>query len=84
VERLRKQVRDADAILFGNPEYNYSVSAPLKNAIDWASRPMPKNERGGKPAAILSVAGGFSGILGQSALRQSGAFPHEPGCLSSS
>jgi chromate reductase len=39
VARFRAQVADADAVLFVTPEYNYSISGVLKNAIDWASRP---------------------------------------------
>jgi NAD(P)H-dependent FMN reductase len=39
VAELKKRVRDADALLFVTPEYNYSVPGVLKNAIDWASRP---------------------------------------------
>ena len=39
VVELKRRIRAADAILFVTPEYNYSVPAVLKNAIDWASRP---------------------------------------------
>ena len=39
VEKLRGQIAAADALLFVTPEYNYSMSGVLKNAIDWASRP---------------------------------------------
>jgi chromate reductase len=39
VTELKRRIREADAILFVTPEYNYSVSGVLKNAIDWASRP---------------------------------------------
>jgi chromate reductase len=39
VETLRQQIKAADALLFACPEYNYSMSGVLKNAIDWASRP---------------------------------------------
>lgn len=38
VKTLRRQVHDADAVLFGLPEYNFSISAPMKNAYDWLSR----------------------------------------------
>lgn len=55
VERLRREIADADGILFATPEYNYSVTGALKNAIDWASRrPSPLD---GKPAAILGTGG---------------------------
>ena len=59
VEAWRKQVASADAILFSSPEYNYGVAPPLKNAIDWASR--PPNRFDDKPAAIVSSGGGLRG-----------------------
>jgi chromate reductase len=69
VERLRAQILAADALLFATPEYNASIPAPLKNAIDWASR--PGNVLAGKPAAIIGVSGGLLGTArGQYPLRQ--------------
>src|SRR6266403_204565 len=44
IVELKRRIREADAILFVTPEYNYSVSGVLKNAIDWASRP-PRRQR---------------------------------------
>ena len=38
VQEFRAKIRAADAILFATTEYNYGISSPLKNAIDWASR----------------------------------------------
>ena len=38
VKTLRKQVHNADAVLFAIPEYNFTISAPIKNAYDWLSR----------------------------------------------
>ena len=55
VEEMRKRIREADAILFVTPEYNYSVPGVLKNAIDWASRP-PDQPFNGKPAAIMGAS----------------------------
>ncbi len=60
VERLRRQIAEADAVLFVTPEYNYSVSGVLKNAIDWASRP-PNQPFDGKPVAIMGASGGLFG-----------------------
>ena len=60
VEKLRQQIKAADALLFACPEYNYSMSGVLKNAIDWASRP-PEQPFAGKPAAILGAAAGMAG-----------------------
>ena len=37
-EALRDAVRNADAIIVACPEYNGSMTAPLKNAIEWLSR----------------------------------------------
>ncbi len=60
VETLRQQIKAADALLFACPEYNYSMSGVLKNAIDWASRP-PDQPFAGKPVAIVSAAAGMAG-----------------------
>src|SRR5271155_5896208 len=60
VEKLRQQIKAADALLFATPEYNYSMSGVLKNAIDWASRP-PDQPFAGKPCAIIGAAAGMAG-----------------------
>ena len=69
VLRVRKQIAEADAVLFSTPEYNYSVSAPLKNAFDWISRP-PNQPLMNKPVAIMSAsAGPLGGTRAQYHLR---------------
>ena len=57
VIRLKRQIREADAVLMACPEYNFSVTGALKNALDWVSRPpdAPFNE---KPVAIMGVSPG--------------------------
>jgi chromate reductase, NAD(P)H dehydrogenase (quinone) len=57
VKRLRSEIAAADGLLFASPEYNFSLSAPLKNAIDWASRP-PHQAFQDKPCAIFSCTPG--------------------------
>ena len=75
VQRLKEQIRNADAILFVTPEYNYSVPGVLKNAIDWASRPPAENPFNGKPCAIMSASTGLlGGSRAQYHLRQSCIF----------
>ncbi|HYB58035.1 MAG TPA: NADPH-dependent FMN reductase [Alphaproteobacteria bacterium] len=54
---LRAKIKAADALLFVTPEYNYSISGVLKNAIDWGSRP-PDQPFDGKPVAIMGASGG--------------------------
>jgi chromate reductase, NAD(P)H dehydrogenase (quinone) len=39
VRSFKEKIRQADSLLIVTPEYNYSTSGVLKNAIDWASRP---------------------------------------------
>jgi chromate reductase len=60
VETLRQEIAASDALLFACPEYNYSMSGVLKNAIDWASRP-PDQPFAGKPCAIIGAAAGMAG-----------------------
>ena len=73
--RLRKLVQQHDALLFASPEYNASIPAVLKNAIDWLSRPYAK-EPGvsafqGKVAGLLaSSPGALGGLRGLVHLRQ--------------
>lgn len=74
VKTLFAQIANADGFLFVTPEYNYSVSAPLKNAIDWASRgrPMPFSD---KAAAVMGASMGALGTArAQYHLRQIGVF----------
>lgn len=74
VERFRQQIYAADAILFASPEYNYSVSGVLKNAIDWASR-APSQPFAGKAAAVLGASPGAGGTMRmQYHLRQMAVF----------
>jgi chromate reductase, NAD(P)H dehydrogenase (quinone) len=74
VQKLRDQIAAADALLFSCPEYNYSMSGVLKNAIDWASRP-PDQPFAGKACAILGAAAGMAGSArAQGDLRRSMVF----------
>ncbi|WP_238420063.1 NAD(P)H-dependent oxidoreductase [Gordonia sp. 'Campus'] len=61
VEELRKVVGAADAVLIATPEYNGTIPAALKNAIDWLSRPYGVGALSGKPVAVLSAALGQYG-----------------------
>jgi chromate reductase len=60
VSQLREDIRTTDAILIASPEYNRSVPALLKNAIDWASR-RPDQPFKDKPIAIMGVSNGVLG-----------------------
>ncbi|KPA88884.1 putative flavoprotein [Pseudomonas asplenii] len=76
---FREQVAAADAVLFVTPEYNRSVPAPLKNAIDVGSRPYGKSAWSGKPGAVISVSPGAIGGFGANHhLRQSLVFLNVP------
>ena len=69
---FRGRVKRADAILFATPEYNRSVPACLKNAIDVGSRPRGQSAWKGKPAAVVSASPGtLGGFSANTHLRQS-------------
>lgn len=55
VEDLRAAVGRAEALVVVTPEFNASVPAALKNAIDWASRPYDASSISGKRAAVLAA-----------------------------
>src|SRR5206468_9538775 len=71
VEDLRTAVAHADGILFATPEYNSSVPGQLKNAIDWASRPLATNVLRNKPVAVVGAStGAFGAVWSQAELRK--------------
>lgn len=75
----REQMKSYDAFLFVTPEYNRSVPAALKNAIDVGSRPYGKSIWGGKPCAVISSSPGSIGGFGANQhLRQSFVFLDMP------
>jgi len=70
VAALRDAVREADAVFFATPEYNSSIPGALKNALDWASRPLATNAFRNKPVAVIgSSAGAFGGVWAAAELR---------------
>jgi chromate reductase, NAD(P)H dehydrogenase (quinone) len=76
---FRKRIKAADAVLFVTPEYNRSVPAPLKNALDVGSRPYGQSAWNGKPGAVASASPGAIGGFGANHhLRQSLVFLNVP------
>ena len=76
---FRGRLRATQAVLFVTPEYNRSVPAALKNAIDVGSRPYGKSVWSGTPCAIASVSPGAIGGFGANHhLRQSLVFVDMP------
>ena len=68
---FKKVIREADAIVFATPEYNYSIPGVLKNAIDCASRPFGESAWSGKPVAVMGASVGlFGSARAQYHLRQ--------------
>ncbi|AKU97789.1 NADPH:quinone oxidoreductase [Labilithrix luteola] len=62
--RFRAEMRAVDALLFVTPEYNRSIPAMLKNAIDIGSSPEEHSVWSGKPAAVASFSPGMLGGFG--------------------
>jgi chromate reductase, NAD(P)H dehydrogenase (quinone) len=56
VRTFHRAIREADAVLIASPEYNGSLTGPLKNAIDWASRPGGDAVLAGKPLAVIGAS----------------------------
>jgi NAD(P)H-dependent FMN reductase len=65
--KLKKLFIDHDGLLIAAPEYNSSITAVLKNAIDWVSRPAPGEPPlvafQGKVATLMSASPGALGGL---------------------
>jgi chromate reductase len=68
VAALRSRVDGADGIVFATPEYNWSVTGAMKNAIDWLSLG-PDSPLDFKPAAIIGAGGGSGTARSQKHLR---------------
>jgi chromate reductase len=71
VADLRAALAGADAVLFATPEYNSSVPGQLKNALDWASRPLATSPLRNKPVAVVGASTGmFGAVWAQAELRK--------------
>jgi chromate reductase len=68
VESLREATRSADGVVFATPEYNWSVTGAMKNAVDWLSLG-PVSPLDFKPAAIIGAGGGSGTARSQRHLR---------------
>jgi chromate reductase len=76
---FRDHLKGFDGVLFVTPEYNRSVPAVLKKAIDIGSRPYGESSWDGKPGAVVSVSpGALSGFGANHHLRQSLVFLNVP------
>lgn len=78
-QTFRETIQSVDGVLFVTPEYNRSVPAVLKNAVDIGSAPHGRNVFNAKPAAIISLSPGKMGAFGANHhLRQSLVFLNVP------
>lgn len=65
VEQWWAVIREADALIVGMPEYNWSPTPLAKNALDWATRPPADRAITGTAVAFLSAAGRGGGANAQ-------------------
>ena len=71
VERLKRAIATADAILISTPEFNGSIPGQLKNALDWVSRPIAESPIRSKPVAVIGAStSAFGGIWAQRELKK--------------
>lgn len=72
---FRGKIAAKDAYIFATPEYNRSMPAVIKNALDIASRPYGQNVWAGKRAMLVGVSpGAFGGFGSCQHLKNSMAF----------
>jgi len=72
VAALRAAAADADAVLVVTPEYNGSIPAVIKNAIDWLSRPFGNGSLKDKPLAVIGGSfGRYGGVWAHDETRKS-------------
>ena len=74
-KKFKALLRASDGFLIASPEYNSSITAALKNALDWASRAESDDEPPlaayrGKVAALFAASpGALGGLRGLVTLR---------------
>lgn len=79
VTEFKRAVEQSDGLLLISPEYNRSIPAPLKNAIDWGSRPWGQNSFARKPTGIIGASVGAIGTaVMQSSMRSVLSFLDAP------
>jgi chromate reductase len=61
VQAFRQAVAESDGVVIATPEYNHGIPGVLKNALDWASRPLGRSALTGKPVLVISVSPAFTG-----------------------
>ena len=72
VATFKKLIAESDGVLIATPEYNHGVPGVLKNALDWASRPVFESCFKNKPVSIISSSKAFTGgVRAQYQLRES-------------
>jgi len=71
VAHLRHWIEWSDGILIATPEYNASIPGQLKNAVDWASRPLATAALRNKDVAVIGATTGlFGAVWAQAELRK--------------
>jgi chromate reductase len=56
VRQFRQAIDQSDGIVIATPEYNHGIPGVLKNALDWASRPIGRSVLIDKPVLAMSVS----------------------------
>ncbi|MEO6821024.1 MAG: NADPH-dependent FMN reductase [Candidatus Nanopelagicales bacterium] len=76
---LKEAIAAVDGVMFVTPEYNRAIPGPLKNAIDWASRPWGTNSFARKPSAVIGASSGaLDTAVAQQNLRSVLSFCNSP------